>query len=277
MSDPLYMYCWRCRKSRLFVKIIDSPPFILYVLTLCVVPILLLLVRYIFLPHRCIVCYAPERIKSYKGVEIDYLPKFQSQSEINNLLSPFDVGTINYSSNPAPGWDKPSMTDIISSERVYFAYLKEYGKYNVGFTFEKILHVAPIALPDYLFVRQLFALVYTAFSPITFWFYRQRRSDNPNANWIPVNWRTCGRIILTDKRLVIYDVKSEYHYNYHSLPLDTIREVRQIESTITIYMIDPEYKSISVFIGDELGVLLGAMHKQKLIKVRNPPLSINQR
>ena len=266
MKGPFAMgYCFRCRKWQKFLDIVPPTPDILKLATVYILPLFLNLLRLFVFPKRCIACHARMRL-SYAGVEL--VNKAQTNFEIDEKLSAFQKGLLPYSSGEVASQENHDINTYFCDSSLYFEWLRNSG-YAVG-KGETILYVAKI-FPFNQIETLLTRSVYLLLAPITVFFYRSRRRKNPQAQWFPIDHRRSGRVILTDKRLVIYQITGWAYYDYYSLPLSDIRAVSQDCSSIVVYLKDPFRPTVKCFVGDDLGLLFWAIHCRDKTLILEPP------
>jgi hypothetical protein len=244
-----WLDCQGCDRQR---PLVSSSKFL-------ALPVIKDLMELTFLPDRCGVCFMPW---PHLGTRTS-IP--QTRSVIEDRLSLFD------SVVPIDDQDERSedVVDTFKDYSTYTDYLKKAG-FKVGPPHERILHVASVSPTFFLQGLMVYRVLYAVFAPLTYWLWRYRRSLNPDAEFFPVNPFRAGRAIVTDHRLVMYVDVDYFRYRFCSVPLASIREVRQYHSSIRIQMKDGDQKTVTVRIGNEVGPLLRALHLLTSVPVRAP-------
>ncbi len=245
-------YCRRCQQWR---PMVDPA-------SLVNIPGLMMVLHLTFLPRRCAICLAPDRLPLSESE-----PFPQTPQEINRRLSIFDDTTRDFGEEHS---NSPRLGDIdglVDESRLYLDRLKEYG-FLVGGLHERILHVACVT-PEFFLSGYITWFFYLLFFPITYWHLRYRRSKNPNAHFFPLDRHRAERVVLTDKRLVLYFEMESFYYRYCSIPIADIREVRQHQSSVRIQLKHAGKPTITMRVGPDLGGLLRAIHGLSNAPVRD--------
>jgi hypothetical protein len=260
-----HYFCPRCQRERLTANPVPAAEEFFQWATLGLVPVALALLRHFALPVRCTVCFGPLRA-SWAGDRQSKL--LQSPHEIDALLSIFDSRTRAHSEVTQELASRELVEAFVVHDRGYMHRLKQDG-FAVGGRHERVLHVARI-FPEYLLHGYIARFFFLLFLPVTWLNVWYRRSKNPHAQFFPLDYHRAGRVVLTDHRLVIYQNMSAYYYGYCSIPYRSIHEIRQYQSSLRVQLKSGERRTLTVYVGQDIGALLRAIHELTRLPLRDP-------